>query len=376
MKVLHLHAGTLYGGVETFLVTLARERALCPEMEHHFGLCFEMRMTQELREQGIPVTMVGEARFSRPLTVLQTRSAFKKLAARFQPDVVICHMAKPYWLYGAAARKMGLPVVYYMHGPIHTMDLFDKLLKRGRQPDLMIGVSEHTVRVGKEMLFPDVPSAVINYPMPWPSSRYDFNAESKAALRTELDTPPGAVVVVQAVRMDPWKGHKDLLAALALLKDVPGWVHWLVGGAQKPHEIEYLEGLKQQVREAGIEDRVRFVGQRTDVPRFLASADVYSQANTESEGFSLSFTEAMSAGLPIVTTDIGSAGEVVTPDIGLLAPVHDAAKIADALKAILTDGPRRERMGAAAKARVHQLCETGQQIRRLHSELSRVAKGS
>ena len=52
MRILHLYSGNLYGGIETFLRTLARVQRLSPELEHEFALCFEGRLSQELREAG------------------------------------------------------------------------------------------------------------------------------------------------------------------------------------------------------------------------------------------------------------------------------------------------------------------------------------
>ncbi len=374
LKVLHLHAAPLYGGVETFLATLARERALCPAMEPIFGECFDGRLAGEMRNAGASVELVGEARYSRPWSVWQSRRTVSKSIARLNPDVAVCHMPKPVWLFGPTCRALGVPVVFYMHGPVHQPDLFDKLVQKKRfAPDLMIGVSAHTVQSGKDTFFPSVPTAVINYPQPFGPDRFALAPGARDALRAEMTTPNSDIVLVQATRMDPWKGHTDLFAALALLKDVPGWTHWLIGGAQRPDEIAYLDGLKQQAREAGIEDRIRYAGYRQDVPQFLASSDVYCQANRESEGFSLSFTEAFTAGLPIVTTNIGSASEMINEASGILPPPRDPAAFARALEALIRDPARIKVMGQSAQARIRRLSDTKQQINRVHDELARVA---
>ena len=69
LKVLHLSAGNLYGGIETFLTTLARMRHLAPGMEPEFGLCFRGRLWDELVATGVPVHDFGPVRLSRPWTV-------------------------------------------------------------------------------------------------------------------------------------------------------------------------------------------------------------------------------------------------------------------------------------------------------------------
>ena len=62
MKVLHLTSGNLYGGIETYLLTLARFRHLCPTMEPHFGLCFPGRIRDELTATGVGVHDLGPVR--------------------------------------------------------------------------------------------------------------------------------------------------------------------------------------------------------------------------------------------------------------------------------------------------------------------------
>ena len=65
VKVLHIYAGNLFGGVETLLITLARQRELCPQMQPHFALCFEGKLATELDATGVPVHWLGNVRVSR-----------------------------------------------------------------------------------------------------------------------------------------------------------------------------------------------------------------------------------------------------------------------------------------------------------------------
>src|SRR4051812_49392620 len=107
LRVLHLYAGNLYGGVERMLVTLARERSACPEMEPEFGLCFEGRLSRELRDAGVRVHMLGEVRLSRPWTVLAARRRLRELL-RAQPfDAAITHSAWPHAVFAPAVRGCG-----------------------------------------------------------------------------------------------------------------------------------------------------------------------------------------------------------------------------------------------------------------------------
>src|SRR5262249_57437131 len=95
LRVLHLTAGNLYGGVETLLTTLARLRHLAPEMEPEFGLCFRGRLWDELTAAGVPVHDLGPVRISRPYTVQEARGRLKRVLAAAQPDVVVVHSSWP-----------------------------------------------------------------------------------------------------------------------------------------------------------------------------------------------------------------------------------------------------------------------------------------
>src|SRR6185295_11658618 len=113
------------------------------------------------------------------------------------------------------------------------------------------------------------------------------------------------------------------------------WICWMVGGAQRPQDTALLDELKRIAENSGIAPRVRFLGDRSDVPQLLAAADIYCQPNTGPEGFGLTFIEAMGAALPIVTTDIGGARETVDPSCGILVQPDDRKGLAVALRTLI-----------------------------------------
>ena len=132
-----------------------------------------------------------------------------------------------------------------------------------------------------------------------------------------------------------------------------------------------MEGLKRLASRLGIAERVRFVGERADVARFLAAADIYCQPNVGPEAFGLTFVEAMRAGLPVVTTAIGGAREIVDDSCGVLVPPGDAHALASSLHTLI-DGPGflRARLGEGGPCRARQLCDPAAQLQRLHRVLS------
>jgi glycosyltransferase involved in cell wall biosynthesis len=145
-----------------------------------------------------------------------------------------------------------------------------------------------------------------------------------------------------------------------------GWMCWQVGGTQRPSEIKYLDGLKRKAEQLGIAERVRFLDERSDVPKLLAAADIHCQPNTSPEPFGLSFVEALAARLPVVTTNIGGALEIVDETCGILVSPGDLNSLAEALRRLIKDDALRGKLGGAGPARARELCDVDAQMQRLH----------
>ena len=371
MRVLHVHSGNLYGGVETMLATLARRGDSCAEMETHFALCFEGRLSEELRGAGAHVYKLPGVRVSRPATVLRARRALAALLREKGFDVAVCHSAWTQSVFGKVLRASTLRLVFWSHAPAggHWLERW----ARRTPPDFVLCNSQYTARsIGS--LYPNARAEVVHCPLELPDlSRYRTR-ESRAAVRAELDTPEDATVIIHVSRMEEGKGHSLHLRALCLLPKSEGWVCWMVGGGQRPREREYEARLKAEAKGLRLDDRVRFAGQRADVPRLLAASDIYSQPNASPESFGLTFVEAMHAGLPVLTTDIGGAREVVDDTCGVLVPQNETGALAAQLRRLLEDQPLCARMGRAGQARARLLCDPSAQMLRLSGLLKSVVE--
>jgi len=175
-------------------------------------------------------------------------------------------------------------------------------------------------------------------------------------------------VIVMASRFERPKGQLTLLEAAADLRG--DWTAWIAGGVQRTSEEPLAQELLAFVRARGLERRVRFLGERRDVPAILRGADVLCQPNLAPESFGLTFVEALHAGLPVVTSDIGGAREIVTAKCGMLLPPGDVAALRAALQVLVDDPDRRQALGAAGPARATSLCDPAMQIQRLERALA------
>ncbi|WP_406701331.1 glycosyltransferase (plasmid) [Singulisphaera sp. Ch08] len=367
VRVLHCSSGNLYGGVETLLATLARQATpgACPE----YALCFEGRSSAELREVGANVHQLAPVRLRRPWTIWQARRNLSQLLAKRPFDVVVCHGGWPHWICGPVVRRRGTPLVFWLHdlaGGTHWVER----LAAATPPDLALAGSRCAAETIKH-IFPGVPREVIYPPVALPAVD---RVKARESIRAELATSREAVVIVLASRFDPLKGHRTLIEALGRLQERPGWEAWIAGGAQQAHEHHYLDELQKQAQAAGIAERVRFLGHRSDVPTLLAAADIFCQPNLRPESFGLAFVEAMDAALPVVSTKIGAAEEIVDASCGILVPPNDSATLTASLTTLIEEPETRRRLGSAGPARARDLCDPGAALARLETLLRDVSR--
>jgi glycosyltransferase involved in cell wall biosynthesis len=299
-----------------------------------------------------------------PQSVRAARVALARVLRQGRCDVAIVHSAWALALFGPIVRRSGARLVQYLHEAPNRNGWLDRWASR-TAPDLVVCNSRYC-EAGTRWWFPRTPHRTIRCPV---ALGPGVGAAERARVRASLDTSDDAVVVVTASRMEKWKGHELLLDALAKLRVDRPWVCWIAGGAQRPHEVEYVRQLHDRARALGLEGRVRFLGQRTDVPALMSAADIHCQPNTGPEPFGLTFVEALAAGVPVVTTGMGGPLEIVSPDCGILAPC-DAAALADALSSLIVDEAKRRAMAAAGPARARELCDVGGRMRELAEELS------
>jgi glycosyltransferase involved in cell wall biosynthesis len=362
MKVLHIYAGNLFGGIETFLITLAR--AQHPHLESHFALCFEGRLSQELRQLKVPVHSLGEVRFSRIWTVWRSQQQLKALIKQENFDVIVCHACWNQAIFGGTAKALK-PLVFWCHDAItggHWLDRLAQLV----QPHWAIANSKYTQKF-LNAYYPQVSTDIIYCPVyPLTDSNPLDPANLGANLRRDLDTSLDKVVIIQLSRLERWKGQSLLLAALGNLNDLKTWECWIVGGAQRSPEEIYLQELKTQAQDLGIGDRIKFLGQRSDVPNLLKAADIHCQPNLGPEPFGISFIEALYAGLPVVTTAMGGGAEIVNSSCGVLVEPNNVVELSRALRSLINNKTQRQELGSHGYARAVELCYPSARVEQMY----------
>ncbi|MHC4817018.1 MAG: glycosyltransferase family 4 protein [Planctomycetota bacterium] len=179
-----------------------------------------------------------------------------------------------------------------------------------------------------------------------------YFAERDRALRSKLDADTVLLGVIG--RLDPWKGHADLIEAMAQVG--PRARLWVVGDVAFGRHGDYKAELAKKAARLGLADRVEFLGWREDVPEILAALDLLVHPSSEPEPFGRALAEAQASGVAIVATAAGGIPEVVADQVtGLLVPPRDPAALARAIDGLVADPARRAAMGAAGRERARRL---------------------
>jgi glycosyltransferase involved in cell wall biosynthesis len=371
MRLLSVHSGNLYGGLERLLVTIVRNRACCPELDLSFALSYEGRISRELQELGAPVYILGAARLRNPLSVRRARRRLTEVLAENRFDAAICQMPWSQYVFGRALQNAGVMQGCWLHDVPGGKHWLQRLARRV-PPDFALANSNFTAG-HVPLIFPDIPVFTIYPPVEPPAPPAPGERE---AIRRQLGIPPEQVVVLQTSRMEPLKGLQVLIAALAQMASDPRWRALIVGGAQRPREARFMARMQSAVRRHRLEQRITFLGEREDARRLLLAADIFVQPNIRPEGFGQVFVEAMYAGLPVVTSALGGAVEILAGDHGLLVPPASPQALADALQRLVQDEHARASYRARGPLRAAQLCSPATQVTRLLSALRLVTHGA
>jgi glycosyltransferase involved in cell wall biosynthesis len=191
------------------------------------------------------------------------------------------------------------------------------------------------------------PRKVVVVPNAVELRRFAAPAEpARRAVRAACGIPADAPVIGVLARLSEQKGLTYLISAAPAILAAHTETHLVLVG-----DGPLREDLVAQARSLGVDQRVHFVGYRSNTVDFLRAMDLFVLPSLY-EGMPLSILEAMGAGLPVVATDVdGTPEAVVDGETGLLVPPADPAALASAVNRLLGDRALAQRMGRNGRAR-------------------------
>lgn len=188
--------------------------------------------------------------------------------------------------------------------------------------------------------------------------RFDRERVDGRPVRAELGLAPDARLLTVVAQITPWKGQDAAIRTLAGLRGHGHDAHLaLVGSAKfvdkatRYDNEAYLQGLSTLANDLGVSAQVSFLGEREDVPAIMAAADLLLMPSWQ-EPFGRSLIEAMAVGTPVVATDVGGTGEIVTDGVdGMLLPPDDPERWTATVHALFEDPERLRELGARGHER-------------------------
>ena len=175
--------------------------------------------------------------------------------------------------------------------------------------------------------------------------------QEKSQIRKNLELNTDSLIFIIVANLIPYKGHIDLLNALAIItnKLPENWQLLCIG-----KDSGICKHLKNHAGILGLANNVKFLGSCPDTSQFLAASDIAILCSHE-EGFSNAILEAMFAGLPMVVTNVGGNIEAVQDRVtGLVVPPKNTEALADALITLALSPQLRKQYGNAGKERVNK----------------------
>jgi len=181
--------------------------------------------------------------------------------------------------------------------------------------------------------------------------RFAAATEERQHMRAMLDIPPDAHVTTTVCRLYRPRDFDTLLQSFrSVSAALPHALLLVVGDGPLRTEIE------NQVRRLGLQEQVRVLGRRRDVPRLLGVTDVFVLSSKGWEGLPRTVLEAMAAALPVVASDVGGTGEAVENGLtGFLYRPGDVAALAQHIRTLAGDPTLAREMGQRGLSRARQL---------------------
>jgi glycosyltransferase involved in cell wall biosynthesis len=284
------------------------------------------------------------ARWQYPLSIIR----LARLLRREKVSLLHAHCFDPTFIGLIAAQLARVRFVFTRHHSDHNIRLNARWHTRidswcARRADHVIAVSEATRQIMTEI--ENVPSHQVSVIYNGMEPLREAEPEGVTRARQEFDLSQERVCLMLA-RLHEEKGHRFLFDAIPDITSRVGPVSFLLAG-DGPHRGK----LEADVQARGLQNVVRFLGRRDDVPELISLASIVVLPSL-AESFGFTLLEAMSLSKPVVGSTTGGIPEVVVDgETGLLVPPADSRALANAICDVLENPVRAQAFGEEGRRR-------------------------
>lgn len=337
MKILHTEASCGWGGQEIRILEEARGLI---GRGHDVSLACppEAQIFSEAGRYGVPAIALPIARKS-PRALF----ALRHHIARSRPDVINAHSSTDTWMAALARLSLAAPPPL-----VRTRHISAPVPRNAASRWLYTRATTYIVTTGerlRETLIREngYPGEMITS-IPTGIDPQRFQPGNRLAARRTLGLDPDLRYVGIVATLRSWKGHHYLIDACQQISG-HDWRLLIIGDGPR------RDYLHEMVARLELGERIRFLGQRDDPERWLPAFDVFCLPSYANEGVPQAILQAMLAGLPIVTTPVGSITEAVEHEkSALIVAPENSLALAQAIQRLLDNPELGRRLGAAARA--------------------------
>jgi len=295
-------------------------------------------LTREALSLGVEVSICPFlVRPIKPMRDLRALLALNRLINQYRPAVIHAHSFKAGLVARLAALRHRIPAIYTAHGWSFTPGAPTIQRTVGiviefvlcRAGCTVLTVSKHDFDLARRFrVGPDNKRHLV------------CNAADRSALTPRpADTPVNILSIGRATAV------KNQSLLIEVLETLPRDVRLTIVGDGNCHSE-----LREQASVKGLSDRIDLPGEVTNIEPYFEHAQIFV-LSSRYEGLPLSILEAMAAGLPVVSTDVGGVSEaVIDGQTGLLVPREDRDALSQGLMTLIQDPEKRQQMGIAGKA--------------------------
>ena len=334
LRILHTEASMGWGGQEIRILTEAQTfRAHGHEVMVAANAGSEIAANAP--RYGIPVTLLPLARRN-----VKSVVAVRRFLREWEPDVVNTHSSLDAWLV-ALARLRLVPCPRIVRTRHLSAAVPRNLASRwvyNRGADFVMTTGEAIVEdLARDGFVPRQRLAAV----PTGIDSDVFKPGDKTAARAALGLPQDKFLFGIVATLRSWKGHLILLDALKQLGDAAAHLVIVGDGPMQSNIDAQIAGL-------GVGGHVTLAGRQSDVAQYLRALDVFVLPSYANEGVPQALLQAIASGLPVITCPVGGIPEVARGlETVTLVPPKDAAALAAAMRAAMTNRPSQDRLDAA-----------------------------